>query len=312
MIPTAEVRPSKSARRWLKIKRNWMLYLFLVPSVAYIIIFNYLPLYGVQLAFKDYSAFQGIWGSAWAGFKHFTRFFESYQFWELIKNTLTLSLYQLIATFPTPIILAILINYATSGKLRKFSQTVTYAPHLISTVVMVGMLMVFLQPQGLINQIGQLFGLTPKLFLGDSKLFQSIYVWSEVWQQTGWSAIIYIAVLTGGVSQELHEAAIVDGANKLQRIWHIDLVSLFPTAVILLIMNLGAVMNIGFEKDFLMQNDLNLNVSEIISTYVYKIGIQSAQYSFATAIGLFNNIINFVLLIIVNRLARVLTDTSLW
>lgn len=306
-VPTSKV----SGKRWLNIRKNWVLYLFLLPCVTYVLIFNYLPLYGIQIAFKDFSSYKGIWESPVVGFKHFIRFFGSFQFWDLLRNTLTLSLYVLIATFPMPIILALLLNYTTINKMKKFAQTVTYAPHLISTVVMVGILMVFLEPRGMINQLTHLFYIHPKVYIGISSIFQSIYVWSDVWQKTGWSSIIYIAVLAG-ISPELHEAAVVDGANKLQRIWHIDLVALMPTAVILLIMNLGSIMNIGFEKVFLMQNSLNMGVSEIISTYVYKIGIQRAQFSYATAIGLFNNVINFVLLIIVNHTARTLTGNSLW
>ena len=263
------------------------------------------------MAFKDFSAYEGIWGSPWVGMKHFTRFFESVQFWSLIKNTLILSLYQLIASFPIPIILALMLNYTSLGRIKRFVQTLTYAPHLISTVVIVGMLIAFTSSTGVFNQILGLFGVQPILFMGQSSMFRSIYVWSDVWQNTGWNAIIYIAVLTS-VNQELHEAALVDGASILRRIWHIDLVALMPTIMILLIMNLGSVMNLGFEKAFLMQNDMNLETSEIISTYVYKIGIQSAQYSYATAIGLFNNVINFVLLVVVNRGARAVSGTSLW
>ena len=292
-------------------KQNWLLYVLVLPCVLYILIFHYFPLYGIQMAFKDFSAYEGIWGSPWVGMKHFTRFFESVQFWSLIKNTLILSLYQLIASFPIPIILALMLNYTSLGRIKRFVQTLTYAPHLISTVVIVGMLIAFTSSTGVFNQILGLFGVQPILFMGQSSMFRSIYVWSDVWQNTGWNAIIYIAVLTS-VNQELHEAALVDGASILRRIWHIDLVALMPTIMILLIMNLGSVMNLGFEKAFLMQNDMNLETSEIISTYVYKIGIQSAQYSYATAIGLFNNVINFVLLVVVNRGARAVSGTSLW
>ena len=292
-------------------KQNWLLYVLVLPCFLYILIFHYFPLYGIQMAFKDFSAYEGIWGSPWVGMKHFTRFFESVQFWSLIKNTLILSLYQLIASFPIPIILALMLNYTSLGRIKRFVQTLTYAPHLISTVVIVGMLIAFTSSTGVFNQILGLFGVEPILFMGQSSMFRSIYVWSDVWQNTGWNAIIYIAVLTS-VNQELHEAALVDGASILRRIWHIDLVALMPTIMILLIMNLGSVMNLGFEKAFLMQNDMNLETSEIISTYVYKIGIQSAQYSYATAIGLFNNVINFVLLVVVNRGARAVSGTSLW
>ena len=292
-------------------KQNWLLYVLVLPCFLYILIFHYFPLYGIQMAFKDFSAYEGIWGSPWVGMKHFTRFFESVQFWSLIKNTLILSLYQLIASFPIPIILALMLNYTSLGRIKRFVQTLTYAPHLISTVVIVGMLIAFTSSTGVFNQILGLFGVEPILFMGQSSMFRSIYVWSDVWQNTGWNAIIYIAVLTS-VNQELHEAALVDGASILRRIWHIDLVALMPTIMIMLIMNLGSVMNLGFEKAFLMQNDMNLETSEIISTYVYKIGIQSAQYSYATAIGLFNNVINFVLLVVVNRGARAVSGTSLW
>lgn len=293
------------------IQKKWILYLFLLPCIIYVFIFDYMPLYGIQIAFRDFSAIKGIWGSPWVGLKHFIRFFESFQFTTLLDNTLSLSFYQLLAGFPMPIILALLLNYSTMSRFKRFTQTVTYAPHLISTVVMVGMLMVFLSPSGLVNQVIGLFGVKPILFLGESSLFRSIYVWSGIWQDCGWGSVIYLAALAN-VNQELHEAAIVDGANKIQRIWNIDIVALMPTAVILLVLNLGSIMNIGFEKAFLMQTDLNLGASEIISTYVYKIGILSAQFSYATAIGLFNNIANFLLLVIVNRTARVLTETSLW
>ena len=292
-------------------KRNWLLYVFVVPCLLYILIFHYLPLYGIQMAFKDFNAYDGIWGSPWVGFAHFNRFFQSVQFWSLIRNTLALSLYQLVVGFPMPILLALMLNYTSLKRTKRLVQTVTYAPHLISTVVIVGMLIAFTSSSGLFNQLLAIFGKEPILFMGKSSLFRSLYVWSDVWQNTGWSAIIYIAVLTS-VNQELHEAAIVDGASILRRIWHIDLVAILPTAIILLIMNLGSVMNLGFEKAFLMQNSMNLDASEIISTYVYKIGIQSTQYSYATAIGLFNNIINFILLISVNRIARSVSGTSLW
>ena len=302
----------KTRRLWLRIKKNYVLYLFILPSLAYLLIFNYAPLYGIQIAFKNFSAGLGIWGSPWVGFDHFRRFFDSYLFWTLIKNTLTLSLYGLIAGFPIPIILALLLNYSPSTKLKKLVQTTTYAPHFISTVVMVGILMVFLSPRsGVINQFIKVFGGNPVLFMGRADLFSSIYVWSGVWQEAGWASIIYIAVLSN-VDQEQHEAAIVDGANKLQRIWHIDLPAIIPTMVILLVLNVGRILSIGFEKAFLMQTDANLAASEIISTYVYKIGIQSAQYSYSTAIGLFNNVINVTILIMINKIAGKLTGSSVW
>lgn len=294
-----------------RMRINWVLYLFLAPCVTYIFIFDYLPMYGIQIAFRDFKASLGIWGSNWVGFKHFIRFFESYQFGALMYNTVALSLYQLAASFPMPIILALIINYTTMRRFKRFAQTVTYAPHLISTVVMVGMLVAFSSINGLFNQLLSQLGLEKILFLGRADLFRSMYVWSGIWQSTGYGCILYLAALTS-VNPELHEAAIVDGASKLQRIWHIDLMSLLPTAIILFIMNMGSILNVGFEKVYLMQNDLNLNVSETIATYVYKIGITKSQFSYSTAIGLFNNIINFILLITVNRAARIVTGTSLW
>ena len=306
------VKRPLSERIIRQVRKNWMLYLFVAPSLIYLIIFNYVPLYGIQLAFKDFSAAQGIWGSKWTGFTHFQRFFESYQFWTLMENTIVLSLYSLCMNFPIPIILALLLNYSISRKFKKFTQTVTYAPYFISVVVLVGMIQVFFAPDGPINQFLKLFGMQePVLFMGSPEYFRHIFVWSGVWRQAGWGSIIYIATLAG-VNPELHEAAIVDGANKLQRILKIDLPSILPTAVIMLIMNVGNIMGLGFEKAYLLQNDINIGVSEIISTYVYKVGIQSAQYSYSTAIGLFNNVINFVLLVTVNRVAKRLSGSSLW
>lgn len=292
------------------IRRNWVLYLFLLPTLIYLVLFNYWPLYGVQIAFRRFTPSKGIWGSKWVGLQHFEKFFSSYMFGDLLKNTLFLSVYQLLAAFPFPILLAILLNYSVSNKLRKVTQMVTYAPHFISTVVLVGMLMVFMSQNGIFNQLLGKVGLEPVPFLSDSKLFRHIYVWSHIWQRTGYNSVIYIAALAG-VSPELHEAAIVDGANKLQRIWHIDIPSILPTAIILLIMNTGNVLSVGFEKVYLMQNDLNLGVSEIISTYVYKIGLINAQFSYSTAIGLFNNVVNMLILLTVNKISDKLSGTSL-
>jgi putative aldouronate transport system permease protein len=301
----------KREYKWKKVRQNYILYLFLLPAVVYILIFHYIPIYGIQIAFKDFEATQGILGSPWVGWIHFRRFFESYQCFDLIRNTLVLSVYSLIAGFPMPIILALILNYSTMNRLKKFTQTVTYAPHFISTVVMVGMILVVFSPTGMVNQFIKLAGGSSKEFIGNPAVFRHLYVWSSVWKNTGWSCIIYIATLAG-VNPELHEAAIVDGANKINRIWHIDIPSILPTTIILLILQLGSLMSIGFEKAYLMQNSVNLSVSEIISTYVYKMGIQGAQYSYSTAIGLLNNVINFLLLITVNKIASKVSDSSLW
>jgi len=288
-----------------------VLYIFLLPCLLYTLIFSYVPLYGLQIAFKEFRASMGIWGSPWVGLRHFKRFVTSYSFFELFRNTLALTVYALLAGFPVPIILSLLLNYTVFPGLKKFTQTLTYAPHFISIVVMVGMIQVFFAQNGPINSIMVAFGQTRQSFMGKPELFRSIYVWSGIWQNAGWSSIIYIAVLSG-VSQELHEAAMIDGASKVRRIIAIDIPALIPTATILLILQFGNLMSVGFEKAFLMQNNVNLSVSEVISTYVYKIGILSAQYSYASAVGLFNNIINFILLICINKFAKVRTETSLW
>lgn len=306
-------RTKPAARRsWRQdFRRTWMLYLFLLPAFIYLVIFNYAPMYGVQIAFRNYNALDGVWGSAWVGMTHFVKFVQSYQFWDLLRNTLVISIYSLIAGFPMPIIFALLLNNVTSKRYRKFSQMVTYAPHFISTVVFCGMIWVFLGSDGIINQIIMMLGGNAVGFMSTPSLFKHIYVWSGVLQSMGFSSIIYISVLTA-VSPELHEAAIMDGATKFQRMIYIDLPHLVPTMVILLIMNMGQIMNVGFEKAFLLQNDVNLTASEIISTYVYKIGIQGAQFSYSAAIGLFNNIINFILIVSVNKISAKLTKISLW
>ena len=308
----SETRKARRHTVLKQMKANYFLYLFLLPATAYLLIFSYGPMYGIQIAFKDFYAYLGIEGSPWVGLKHFENFFRSPRFSVLLQNTLTLSFYSLLAGFPLPIILALLLNYTPKQGLKKFAQTASYAPHFISTVVLVGMLNVFFSPRsGFVNTMLGWIGVDPIFFLGDPKWFKHMYVWSGVWQSTGWGSIIYLAALAG-VSPELHEAVIIDGANKLQRIWNIDIPTIMPTMVILLVMNFGSIMNVGYEKVFLMQNDLNMSASEIISTYTYKIGLQGAQYSYSTAIGLFNNIINFVMLVVVNRVARGLSGSSLW
>lgn len=293
------------------LKKNWVCYLFILPMLIYVIIFNYIPMYGIQLAFKDYRVADGIWGSAWVGLKHFKTFFESYQFKDLLWNTLSLSLYSLIAGFPMPIIFALLLNYITNVKLKKVVQMVTYAPHFISTVVYCGMILIFLSSDGGINQLLKLIGIDSVAFLTNPSNFRHIYVWSGVLQNIGWGSIMYISVLTS-VDPTLHEAATVDGATRFQRLLHIDLPAIVPTMVIMLIMRAGEIMDLGFEKAFLLQNNINLDYSEIIATYVYKIGIQGGQFSYSSAIGLFNNVINMVLLVVVNKIAKKVSDVSLW
>lgn len=297
---------------WQYFKLNYDLYIFLIPAVVLIFIFSYVPLYGVQIAFKDFSVRQGIMGSDWVGLEHFTRFFNSPNCGQIIWNTLTLSLYSLVVGFPIPIILALLLNAMKSPGYRKVIQTVTYAPNFISTVVICGMILLFLSPRnGFVNSMLTALGLEQVNFMGKPELFQSIYVWSGVWQGSGWGSIIYFAALSG-VSPELHEAAIVDGATRMQRVLHIDFPSILPTATIMLIMSCGSLLSIGFEKVYLLQNPLNLSTSEIISTYVYKTGLVDNNMGFSTAINLFNSVVNCVLLTIVNYVSGKLSGNSLW
>ncbi|WP_374706689.1 ABC transporter permease [Paenibacillus sp. J2TS4] len=294
------------------VRRNWELYLLLIPVIAYYVIFKYVPMYGVQIAFKDFMASKGIWGSPWVGFDHFERLFNSYYFWRLIKNTLGIGIYELVVGFPVPIILALMINEVRAPFFRKTVQTVTYAPHFLSTVVLAGMVLIFLAPgNGLVNQLIKLFGGAPVSFMTEPGWFKSIFVFSGVWQNMGWGSIIYLAALTG-IDPQLHEAAKVDGASRLQRIWHINLPGIMPTIVILLILNAGNLMGVGFEKVLLLQNDLNMEASDVLSTYVYRSGILEAQYSFSAAVDLFNAIVNFILLVSVNYISRKVSETSLW
>ncbi|MGG1638987.1 ABC transporter permease [Paenibacillus sp. NRS-1760] len=294
--------------RW---KRHYELYLLLLPTLLYFAVFEYGPIYGLQIAFKNFAPFKGISGSPWVGFDNFLRFFDSYKFWDVLVNTLTISVYELLL-FPIPVILALLINQLTSKRFKKLVQTVTYAPHFISTVVIVGMLNLFLSPRnGIINQLLETLGLETIFFMAKPDWFASIFVWSGVWQNAGWGTIIYLAALTS-INPELHESAVVDGANKLKRILYIDLPSIMPTVIVLLILSVGNFMSVGFEKVYLMQNPLNVSSAEVIQTYVYKTGLIGAQYSYSAAIGMFNSIINCLLLLTVNFIARRFGQNSLW
>ena len=294
------------------LKRYWQLYIFLLPALIYFLIFHYGPMYGVQIAFKKYMPSLGITGSPWVGFEHFKKFFDSYYFGDLIKNTLGISIYELILGFPMPIILALVFNELKNGFFKKFAQTVTYAPHFISTVVIVGMLVSFLSPStGIINHIIAAFGGNRHAFLEDPKWFKTIYVLSGIWQNTGWNTIIYMSALAG-VNPELHEAAAIDGASRFQRLLYINLPALVPTMIILLIMNFGSIMSMGYEKILLMQNPLNMAASNVISTFTYQQGLIDANYSYAAAVGLFNAAINAILLLSVNKITRKVTDIGLW
>lgn len=293
-------------------RKNWMLYVMILPVVIYYLIFAYTPMYGVILAFKNYRIKDGIMGSPWVGFDHFIRFFKGYNFWTLIKNTLGISVYSLLVGFPIPIIFALLLNYIKSKPLKKTVQMVSYAPYFISTVVICGMLTIFMNPDtGIFNTILNLFGKESVNFLAKPQWFKSIYVWSGVWQGMGWSSIIYISALSG-VDYEMHEAAIVDGATKVQRILHIDLPSIKPTIIMMLILQLGSLMGVGFEKVYLLQNTLNKSAASVISTYVYEVGLINSDYGYSTAVGLFNSIINVILLVAANQICKKVADESLF
>jgi putative aldouronate transport system permease protein len=293
-------------------KANWVLYLLILPAFAYIFIFCYMPIYGVQIAFRDYRIADGISGSAWAGLKWFRTFFTSPRNRIIIWNTVAIGLYSLAAGFPVPVIFALLLNQVRNLKFKKLVQLVTYMPHFISIVVVTGMISAFLSPNsGFINTILKPLTGGNIYYLGIPKYFRHLYVWSGVWQGFGWSSIIYMAALAS-VDMELHEAAMIDGASRILRIWYIDIPSIMPVMVILLVLSAGNIMNVGFEKSFLLQNDLNIGVSEVIATYSYNLGIGKQLYSYSSAIGLFNNVVNFIILLIVNRAAKTLSETSLW
>jgi putative aldouronate transport system permease protein len=293
-------------------RRYWQIYLLLLPALVYIIIFNYGPMYGVQIAFKDFSPVRGIIGSKWVGMKNFLRFWRYPEFWNILKNTLTISVYQLAMGFPATVMLTFMINEINSKAFKKAVQMITYAPHFISTVVLAGMLTLFLNREaGIINRFVVFLG-GPRIdYLTNPVWFKTIYVLSGVWQETGWGTILFLAALSS-VDPDIIEASKIDGTNRLQKIIHIDFPAILPTIIIVLIIRSGQLLSVGFEKVLLLQNPVNKVSSDIIATYVYRIGLLDAQYSYTTAIGLFNNVINFALLFCVNALARKCSQSSLW
>ena len=300
---------------WDKLRKYWQLYVFLLLPIVWIILFKYVPMAGLQIAFKNYTPRNGIWGSAWVGAKHFIKFFSSYQFTRVVGNTLKLSLYTLFAGFPLPVILALLLNSMRAKKYKSFVENVTYMPHFISTVVMVGiMVQLFNVRIGLVPQLYQRITGEPMIDLfGSAEAFPHLYVWSGIWSSTGWNTVIYMAALAS-VDPEQHEAALIDGASRFQRLLFVDLPAIIPTITITLILRFGNIMGIGFDKVYLMQNELNLRASEVISTYVYKTGLAAGggNFSYATAIGMFNSVINLILISIVNAISRKVGETSLW
>lgn len=295
-----------------RLKKSWQLYVIILLPLAFILLFHYGPMYGIQIAFKEYDVTKGIFGSTWVGLKHFSRFIGSYNFKVIVWNTVSISFFSLLFGLPVPIILAISLNECDNRKYKKFVQTVTYAPHFISMVVMVSMIILALSlNNGIINNIIAFFGGKRVNFMSRPEMFKSIYILSGIWQGMGYSSILYLAVLTG-IDPTLYEAAVIDGASRIKKIRHIDIPFLIPTIIIMLILALGQIMNVGFEKIYLMQNKLNISASETIATYIYKIGIENANFSYSAAIGFFNSVINMVMIVLVNQVARKVSETSLW
>lgn len=303
-------RFTKSLRR--QFASNWQLYLFVLPGVIYYLVFHYLPLYGVQIAFRDYKIAEGITGSKWVGLANFRTFFESYLSWTIIKNTLVLNLYSLLFSFPIPIIFSLLLNRIQSKAYKKFTQTVIYIPHFVSTVVLAGMLYIFLDPTfGFVNKIIETFGGEAKYFMADSSWFRTVFIASGIWQNAGWNTIVYLAALTG-IDAELYEAAKIDGASILKQIQHIDLPSILPMAMMMLILNSGSIMAGNMQKTLLLQTPGNMEVSNTIGVYVYQMGLTNAQFSYTAAIGLFQNIVSFIMVCSVNFVSRKMSSISMF
>ena len=295
-----------------RILKHWEYYLLVLVPMAYIVIFKYVPMVGAQIAFRDFNVIEGMWGSPWVGLREFVRFFESPSFWRLIENTFSISLTRLLLGFPAPIVLALALNEISQRSFKRSVQMVTYAPHFISTVVMASMIILFLNPRlGLFGVLMRAAGVQPVNYLAVASHFKFVYALSDIWQHAGYGAIIYMAALAA-INPELYEAARIDGASRLQKIIHVDIPGIMPVMVILLILEFGEIMEVGFEKIYLLQNPVNISASEIIQTYVYKIGIINASFSFASAVGLFNSVINFILLVAVNAFARRISNNSLW
>ncbi|MFR8088191.1 MAG: ABC transporter permease [Lachnospirales bacterium] len=300
------------ARLFKSLNRTKFLQLLLLPGLIYYIVFQYVPMYGVIIAFKDYKIREGILGSDWVGLQHFKDFFNYMYSWRIIRNTVLLNFYNLIFGFPMPIIFAILLNEVRNLRYKKFVQTISYMPHFISTVSIVGILTMILSPtSGIVNVLISKLGGTPIYFMTRPEWFRTIYVASGVWQDLGWDAIIYIAALAS-VNQELYEAAVIDGASRLKQIWHVSLPGIRSTIVIMLIMRMGSMMSSNTDKVLLMQNELTYDVSDIIGTYVYRRGIRDADYSYSTAVGLFNSVINVIFVVAANTIAKKLGESSLW
>ena len=312
-VAVTDLRPKTRGQKFaINFKRNWQLHLMLLLPVIYMLIFHYAPLYGIQIAFKDYSPRAGIWDSEWVGLKHYKLFFGYYQWTNLVVNTLALSLYSIFVGFPIPIILALVLHVHTGKALKKVAQNISYIPHFISIVVLVGIMQTVLHPvSGLLGYIYKALNIvTYEDIRGSKEAFRHLFTWSGIWQSAGWDTIIYVSALSA-VSEDLHEAAKLDGASRLRRVWSVDLPTILPTIALLLIMRFGSVMSVGYQKAYLMQNTMNIDVSEIISTYVYKQGLQQGNMSFGTAVGLMNSVINTALVFLVNWITNILTDNEM-
>lgn len=302
-------RRIRSSRYW---KEYWQIYVLMIPAILAVGLFCYYPMYGAQIAFRDFRFKRGIWGSEWVGLEHFFRWVSAVNFWPLMRNTFLISLYSLIAGFPAPIILAFMLNELRSKTFKRAVQMLTYIPHFMSTVCVVGIILMLLRPDfGVINQVLVALGGESINFIADPAYFRTIYVVSGIWQGVGWGTIIYLAALSS-VDPQIIEASIIDGANRLQKIAYIDFPSILPTIIILLILRCGSLLSVGYEKIYLLQNNLNMDTADVISTYVYRIGILDAQYSYTTAIGLFNSLINVLLLTLVNTVVKRMKGTSIW
>lgn len=310
-MTTVEEKRKLNFGIFLDIRKNKLLYVMLLPVLIYYVVFHYAPMYGAMIAFKDFSPRLGIWGSDWVGFEHFREFFTGPYFWRTIKNTVLISFYQLLFGFPAPIVLALLLNELKHALFKRTVQTITYMPHFISLIVICGILKDFTSSEGVINDIVAFFGGERVTFLLEPSLFRTVYVSSGIWQNIGWGTIIFLAALTG-IDQEQYEAAKIDGAGRWKQMTHVTLPGLMPTIIILLILDIGRMMNVGFEKIILLYNPGTYETADVISSYVYRVGLQDFNYSFSSAVGLFNSVINFVLLISSNWLSRKFNDTSLW
>jgi len=295
----------------MNIKQHPWFYVMIIPAIAYFIVFHYAPMYGVIIAFQDYKPFKGISGSAWVGFKHFTDFITGPFFWRLLRNTLSINLGMLIFGFPLPILFALLLNEVRSVGFKRVVQTITYMPHFVSSVVVCGLMIIFCRSDGILTYVLKFLGFPESNLLTYKQYFQGLYIGMNIWQELGWDSIIYFAALTS-IDVSLYEAARVDGAGRWRQMWHITLPGIAPTVVILLILRIGNLMSLGWDRIYLLYNDMVMETADVISTYVYRTGMLQVQYSYATAVGLMNSIVNIILLFSANYISRKVTDSSLW